>query len=282
MAFSATSAQDDYKNDVKPDQSMPNFNDTISSITWANLQLPNYMATTTWDGELRILVVEPGQYGTAIFQKMIYKFNQPVLKTCWNDQNTVIYVGLLDGSIKAFDVASQQVADIGKHNAGISSLHFVSGMNAIVSSAYENTVQIWQPGSPSPVMSIQAENKVFCSDFQFPTLVAGTANERILLVDINNTNSRSIVDSMDLGKFSQIQTVAINQKCTALGVASFDGRANLSSINKNVNGQYSPVLKSLFRKTSSPLRATNTNSPETLSCTQSTAFPSTPSMIAGS
>lgn len=176
MAFSASSAQDDYKNDVKPDQSMPNFNDSISSIVWGNLQVPNYMAVTTWDGELRVLAVEPGQYGTAIFQKVSYKFNQPVLKAAWNDQNTQIYVGLLDGSVKAFDVQSQQIADIGKHNAGISSLHFVPGMNAIVSTAYENTVQIWQPGSPNPVMSIQADNKVFCSDFQFPTLIAGTAN----------------------------------------------------------------------------------------------------------
>jgi hypothetical protein len=77
--------------------------------------------------------------------------------------------------------------------------------------------------------------------------VAGTANEKIMLVDINNANSRSVVDSVDLGKFSQIQSVAINQKCTMFGIASFDGRANLSSINKNVNGMFAPVSSNLFR-----------------------------------
>lgn len=85
-------------------------------------------------------------------------------------------MGLLDGSIKLFDVGTSQVGDIGRHNAAISSLHFVPGMNAIVSTGYEATAQIWQPGTPNPVMSINAENKIFTSDFQFPTLAAGTAN----------------------------------------------------------------------------------------------------------
>lgn len=78
-------------------------------------------------------------------------------------------------------------------------------------------------------------------------LVVGTANERILLIDINNQNSKTIVDSLDLGKFSQIQSIAINQKGSTFGIASFDGRANLSSITKNVNGLYSSVIFSLFR-----------------------------------
>ena len=70
-------------------------------------------------------------------------------------------------------------------------------------------------------------------------LVVGTANERILLIDINNQNSKTIVDSLDLGKFSQIQSIVINSKGSTFGIASFDGRANLSSITKNVNGLYS-------------------------------------------
>ena len=115
---------------------MPNYNDSISSITWNQFQLPNYFATTSWDGELRVLAVEQGQFGTAIFQKDSYKFNMPALKCAWSDQNNHIYVGLMDGSIKLYDLQSKQVADIGRHGAGISSLHFVPGMNAIVSSAY--------------------------------------------------------------------------------------------------------------------------------------------------
>jgi hypothetical protein len=53
---------------------------------------------------------------------------------------------------------------------------------------------------------------------------------------------------VDLGKFSQIQSIAINNKCTMFGIASFDGRANLSSINKNVNGMFAPVRNQLTKK----------------------------------
>lgn len=236
---------DDYKNDIKPDASVQPFNDSFSSISWAP-SVPQVFASTSWNGELRIFEVTSSAYGNAIIQKMSYSFQSPALKCAWNDQNSQIYVGLMDGAIKVFDIGSQQVADVGRHSAGISSLHFVPGMNTIISTGYESNIQFWQMGNPNPVMTYNAENKVYTSDFQFPMLVAGTANERIMLVDINNPNSKSVVDSGDLGKFSQIQSIAINQKCSMFGIASFDGRANLSSINKNVNGLFAPVFTYLI------------------------------------
>lgn len=241
------SANDDYKSDVKPDQSVAPFNDAFSSISWAPT-IPNVFCSSSWDGELRVFEVAQGPYGAAIMQKMSYKFPMPALKCAWNDQSTQIFVGLMDGSLKIYDINSGQVADLGRHSAAISSLHFVPGMNAVVSSGFENNIHFWQVGNPNPVMTVNAENKVFTSDFMFPMLVAGTASEKIVLVDINNAATRSVVDSVDLGKFSQIQSVAINNKCSMFGIASFDGRANLSSINKNVNGMFAPVTPPLSQK----------------------------------
>ena len=87
-------------------------------------------------------------------------------------------------------------------------------------------------------MTLDAESKVFASDFQFPTLVACTSAEKILMVDILNQTSKALVDSADLGKGSQLQSIAINHKINTFGVGSFDGRANISSINKSVNNCY--------------------------------------------
>jgi len=188
---------------------------------------------------MRLFEVQSG-YQSGINQKAAYKFPLPALKCAWNDQSNHLYVGLMDGSIKAYDLNSGQVADIGRHSAGISSLHYVPGQNVIISTGYENNVHFWQPGQPNPVLSVNAENKVYCSDFEFPMLVAGVAGERIMFLDINNVNSKSLVDSGDLGKNSQIQSIAINKKCNVFGIASFDGRANLSNISKNVNGVYVP------------------------------------------
>jgi WD40 repeat protein len=126
---------DDYKGDVKPDQSVPPLNDAFSSISWAP-NVPQVFATTSWDGDLRIFDVSQNAYGSAILQKMSFKFPSPALKCTWNDQSTQIYVGLMDGSVKVYDVNSGQTADVGKHSAGISSLNFVPGMNTVISTAY--------------------------------------------------------------------------------------------------------------------------------------------------
>jgi hypothetical protein len=53
MNLIGNSYNDDYKNDIKPDQTVTPFGDAFSSISWA----PNHnqiFATTSWDGDLRI------------------------------------------------------------------------------------------------------------------------------------------------------------------------------------------------------------------------------------
>lgn len=57
-------------------------------------------------------------------------------------------------------------------------------------------------------------NKVFVSDFKNGVLVGGTANEKIFIIDMNTVSSgtKTILDSVDLGKFSQIESIAIDEK----------------------------------------------------------------------
>lgn len=234
-------------------------------MAWAT-NLQNIFAATSWDGELRVFEVANGAYGFAILQKLAYKFPSPALKCVWNDQCTQIYVGLMDGTIKIYDLGSGQTADMGRHNVSISSLNFVPGQNVLVSTGYENIINFWQAGNPNPVLTVNADNKVFAADFQYPLLIAGTANERIMIVDITNPNSRTVLDSLDLGKFSQIQSIALNQKGSTYGIASFDGRANLSAIVKGVNGLYTSVLVLIFRNRRSHSKAINKNRLETQSC----------------
>lgn len=53
-----------------------------------------------------------------------------------------------------------------------------------------------------------------------------------MLFDLSAIENRLIVDC-DMGKFSQIQSIAINHDRTIMGVGSIDGRGNLSSILRN-------------------------------------------------
>lgn len=123
------------------------------------------------------------------------------------------------------------VQDIGKHNASVSNLHYIPNQNILISNAYENNIHFWQ-GGPNPIFTVDVMNKVFTSDYKNNILVGGTANQKIFFIDMNtiNNGTKTILDSVDLGKFSQIESIALDHKALTLGVATVDGRANISSI----------------------------------------------------
>ena len=69
------------------------------------------------------------------------------MKCAWNDQNSQLYVGLSDGSIKLYDFGSSQTIQVGQHTKPISSLTYSVSLNGVISTAYEPNAYIWQPGN---------------------------------------------------------------------------------------------------------------------------------------
>ncbi len=114
-------------------------------------------------------------------------------KCLWSQDCQSIYVGDITGLIQAFNVVTQQFVDVGKHTAAISALHIVPGQNILISAAFENNVHFWQPGNTQPVFSMDVGNKVFSSDFANPILILGLGNEKIGIIDITNTNNKTIL-----------------------------------------------------------------------------------------
>ena len=113
------------------------------------------------------------QNGGAIVQRAMANLNAPGLTCCWNMDNTSLYIGCADGFIKQLDLNTMGFgADVGKQTAGISSVHYIPHLNCVLSTGYENTVNYWQ-NTQNPVMSINVENKIFCSDFKNGILAGG-------------------------------------------------------------------------------------------------------------
>ena len=106
-------------------------------------------------------------------QRAITNLNSPGLCCNWNSDNSSLYIGCADGMIKQLDLNSMSFgSDVGKQSAGISSVHFVPQLNCVVSTGYESTVNFWQ-NNQTPVMSINVENKIFCSDFKNGVMAGG-------------------------------------------------------------------------------------------------------------
>lgn len=47
-------SQDDYNNDIKPDNTSSPLSDALSSIDWVGNHIGNMFACTFWDGTLRV------------------------------------------------------------------------------------------------------------------------------------------------------------------------------------------------------------------------------------
>lgn len=134
MNFLNYAHKNEYLTDIKPAEPFNNFTADISDISWASNNSPIF-AITSFDGELRVFEVMSG-FKSQLTQQLSYKFALPVLKCTWNDQCNQIFVGLLDGSIKSYDLYTTQVVDIAKENTAISCLQFIPSMNSILTGGY--------------------------------------------------------------------------------------------------------------------------------------------------
>jgi len=53
-------------------------------------------------------------------------------------------VGMIDGTVMMLDMVTGSLFEIGKHNFPISSLLYLPDQRALLSTAYENIVHVWQ------------------------------------------------------------------------------------------------------------------------------------------
>jgi WD40 repeat protein len=229
MTYNFLSA-DDYKNDIKLDPSVV-LNESASQLRWMPNPNMSILSGTFWDKSLRIFEISQTPNGPTILQKAISTLNTIPLCSCWNADCTALYIGCMDGTIKIVDLNTMNVNEIGRHNASVSNLHYIQQQSVLISNAYENKINFWQ-GGPNPVFSVDVTNKVFVTDYKNGVLCGGTANEKIFFIDMATISSgaKTILDSSELGKFSQIESIALDAKAETIGIGTVDGRANISKV----------------------------------------------------
>ena len=234
---------DDYSHDVKLDQSVT-LGEGASSLVWMNPTPMNnnfstIFAGTFWDKTVRIFELGQGPMGASISQKAITNINSPATCCAWSSDNSSLYLGCGDGMIKKLDLNNMGMMDVGKHNAGVSTLNYINELNVLASTGYESKIHFWQ-GNPNPAFSLDVGNKVFCSDYKNGVMAGGILGEKIFLIDMANVSQQNmtLVDSVDLGKYSQLQSVVLDTKGETIGLATADGRANISGLIKGSNGSF--------------------------------------------
>lgn len=95
-----------------------------------------YFSSVGWDSSLRIYEIKQAQFGSIFTQKCLKNVNVPILCSCWAPDNSKIFLGCIDGTIKAVDTTTMNSTDIGKHDSAVSALNFIPEKNTIISTSY--------------------------------------------------------------------------------------------------------------------------------------------------
>jgi len=107
--------------------------------------------------------------------------------------------------------------------------------------SYDKTLKFWDLRSSSLIKSFNLGAKAVCSDMLFPNIAIGLSNEKLLIFDIARDIDnvfrdvdRHYIDS-PLGHPSALSAVSISKE-NVLGTGTYDGRSNLSHIERRSDG----------------------------------------------
>jgi len=249
--------QDDSLTDLGLDNQANNPSDTVSSLQWMpNLQM-KILAASTWDGKIYLYEALMSGYQKYLTQKMVYTSqNEPILSLSWKKDSSMIFAGCGDNSVKAFDVNSGKSMIVGSHDGPVHSVHWIEQMNALMSISYNQQIKFWQLGNPNAVFQVASDSRIFASDFNYPYVFLGMNNDQLNIFDLNQMQgfpNGKLIGTFATPLQSQTNSLALFPKNDGYGVGSIDGRANLSTMEKqNVYGgsqSNAPLFKSASKMT---------------------------------
>eukprot|EP00002_Diphylleia_rotans_P006966 TRINITY_DN1640_c0_g1_i1.p1 TRINITY_DN1640_c0_g1~~TRINITY_DN1640_c0_g1_i1.p1 ORF type:complete len:328 (+),score=53.98 TRINITY_DN1640_c0_g1_i1:72-1055(+) len=190
--------------------------DGISSINFSPTS--NHFVATSWDKAIRCWEVQ----GNAVVPKVAFTDNVPILNSAWlPDGNSVVY-GLCDGTVKLWDLASNQSRQIGQHAAGAKAINVLNDRGIVLSGSWDGTVKGWDTRQPQAGWNFDFKSKVYAMDALSGHFVVSTADKKNHVFTTTNMNSPyySAESSLKL----QTRCVALFSDVKGFAVGSIEGR----------------------------------------------------------
>lgn len=248
--------QDDSLADIGLDNPANQPMDTVSSLQWIPNPQLRLFAASTWDGKIHIYDVALNGYQKFITQKFVFTSqNEPILCTSWKKDSSMIFAGCGDNTVKAFDVGSGKSMVIGNHDGPVNSVYWIEQMNMVMSISYNQQIKFWQLGNNAPLAQLMTDHRIFVSDFNFPYVFLGLSSDQLNIFDLNQVQSfpgGKIPGNFASQLQSQTNSLALSYKNDAFSIGSIDGRANLSTIEKQTvygNNTNAPLFKNNSKMT---------------------------------
>ncbi|CDS40383.1 mRNA export protein rae1 [Echinococcus multilocularis] len=157
--------------------------DTVSCLRFspATANQPNtYLAGSSWDNRVRVWEVASNGTSTPKAEQL---HQGPVLSLCWSSDGTKIFSVGADKCAQMWDLASNQFVQVGGHDAPIKTVHFISSPNytCIMTGGWDKKLRFWDMRQPTPMSSLDLNERVYCADAVYPVGVVGCAGRQIVV-----------------------------------------------------------------------------------------------------
>jgi len=216
-------------------------NDTVSALLFS--PTANFLAASSWNKE--VAVYEVGANGQAA-PKAKVQHTHPVLCLDWSPDGAQVVSGGTDSLCKLWNLASNQEITIGQHAAPIKSVHFVKEMNVVITGSYDKTIKYWDMRTPTPVATVQLNERVYAMDVKHPVLAVATATvpENVIERGVNRVDKKNKIFVYDLSNpqqpFRVIESpLKFQHRClsifpdkTGIAVGSVEGRVAITHVQE--------------------------------------------------
>ncbi|KAH9254648.1 hypothetical protein BASA81_007405 [Batrachochytrium salamandrivorans] len=245
--------------------------DSITATKFSSLD-GSMVSVSSWDGSCKVFQLTPKDYtgvGQVNLKASLPTTNlpvSPILDTCWRQQAPILFTAQANGTVAMWDLASNQAQQVGRHDSGVKTVHWIQDMNFLVTGGWDKTVRYWDLRQPNPVETLQMPERVHCMSVRFPTEVvvcapiksspmggggmfatagqgqAGELKVPCMLYDLRNAKipvRDSFVSSSTAHQVPKlpIRTVSISTDGSFFACAGTEGRVIIQHVNEQQKAQ---------------------------------------------
>ncbi|CAH8392654.1 unnamed protein product [Eruca vesicaria subsp. sativa] len=144
--------------------------DSISSLSFS--PRADILVATSWDNQVRCWEISRSGTSLASAPKASISHDQPVLCSAWKDDGTTVFSGGCDKQAKMWPLLSGgQPVTVAMHNAPISAMAWIPGMNLLVTGSWDKTLRYWDTRQQTPVHTQQLPDKCYALSVKHPLMV---------------------------------------------------------------------------------------------------------------
>ena len=207
-------------------------NDSITDLRFSPKALlpKNYLAATTWDGEVRCYEVDPASGKTQ--PVAMQKHEKPALCCAWKTDGTILFSGSADGKGMMWHLASNSWTQVAQHDGPISGIFYSEIPSpCVITSSWDRTVKFWDASGPptgTPMGVLHMPDRVYAMDVVGSVMVIATAERHLLVYDLRNP-AQPFRQKFSPLKY-QSRSIAIFPDQTGFCIGSVEGRVAIEHI----------------------------------------------------